>query len=140
MTSSHADDAIALVPPHEAHASQPAPPMTRQLSTELFEDEGLAAVFQHARNVLTGSMMVAAGLYAARHPNLPAQPDVTAAPFAGYVVAGIGVVLLVLNLCDGLRRLARRRHSMLLRAAAIVVYVALTLRLAQVVVHFRGVV
>lgn len=39
---------------------------------------------------------------------------------------------------DGLRRLSRRPHSTLLRGLAITGYVGLTLRLAQVAVHFRS--
>jgi hypothetical protein len=56
---------------------------------------------------------------------------------AGYVVAFLGALLLALNLLDGLRRLAKRRHHVLLRFLAIWVYVALSLRLVQVVIYFR---
>jgi hypothetical protein len=50
----------------------------------------------------------------------------------------MGVVLLLLNLFDGLRRLARRRHHVALRIATIVVYLALSVRLMQVIVYFRA--
>jgi hypothetical protein len=109
----------------------------RELSDELFERDGLSTVFQHARNVLSGAMIVAAGLYAAHHLDTSAVPFAWTVHFAGHVVALIGALLLLLNLCDGLRRLAKRRHGLALRIATIVIYVALTVRLTQVIVVFR---
>jgi len=109
----------------------------RDLSDELFERDGLSVVFQHARNVLSGTVILAAGMYAAHHLNASQVPFTWTVHFAGYVVALIGVVLLLLNLCDGLRRLAKRKHHLVLRLATIVVYVSLSVRLTQVIVYFR---
>jgi hypothetical protein len=108
------------------------------LATELFENEGLGTVFAHARNVLTGTAVVAAGLYAIQHSRAGQWPAMWTVHFAGHVVAILGALLLVLNLADGLRRLSRRRHHVLLRVLAILVYVALSVRLTQVVIYFRA--
>lgn len=105
---------------------------------ELFDEDGLATVFQHARNVLSGTLIVAAGMYAAHHVGGSTLRGLWTLHIAGCVVTALGVVLLLLNLCDGLRRLARRRHHLVLRIATIVVYIALSVRLTQVIVHFRG--
>ena len=113
--------------------------LRHQLALELFDQDGLNTVFQHARNVLSGTLIVAAGLYAAHHLGGAPMPGMWTVHLAGYVVATLGVVLLVLNLCDGLRRLARRRHHVALRVATIVVYLALSVRLTQVIVYFRAV-
>lgn len=110
-----------------------------RLMAELFENDGLDAVFTHARNVLTGTAVVAAGLYAINHLGSKNLPGMWTVHFAGYAVALLGVVLLALNLLDGLRRLARRKHHVALRVAAILVYVALSMRLTQVIVYFRSV-
>lgn len=110
----------------------------RGIAHELFEDEGLNTVFQHARNMLSGSLIVAAGIYAAHHIGSSQLPGLWTVHLAGYLVAASGVLLLFLNLCDGLRRLARRRHHLALRVATIVVYLALSVRLTQVIVYFRG--
>jgi len=110
-----------------------------QVARELFDEDGLNTVFQHARNVLSGTLIVAAGLYAAHHLGGPPVPGMWTVHLAGYLVATLGVVLLLLNLCDGLRRLARRRHHRALRVATIVVYLALSVRLTQVIVYFRAV-
>src|SRR5262249_35710557 len=93
----------------------------RSVAPELFDEAGLDTVFQHARNVLSGTVIVAAGLYAAHHLGPSLLPGMWTVHVAGYVVAAMGVVLLLLNLCDGLRRLARRRHHVALRIATIVV-------------------
>jgi hypothetical protein len=105
---------------------------------ELFDDGGLAVIFLHARNVVTGAAVLAAGVYAVGHLGANRQPGMWTVHLAGYVVALLGAVLLALNLIDGLRRLAKRRHHVLLRWAAILVYVALSLRLTQVLVYFRA--
>ncbi|WP_280154140.1 hypothetical protein [Piscinibacter sp. XHJ-5] len=110
----------------------------QDLVEELFDKQGLDTVFSHARNVMTSALVIAAGMYAAHHfdalgVNGPWSPQV-----AGYGVAALGVMLLGLNLFDGLRRLARRKHHVVLRLAAIFVYVVLSIRLTQVIVYFRS--
>lgn len=110
----------------------------RRLLVELFDNEGLDALFTHARNVLTGTAVMAAGLYAINHLGNSHLPGMWTVHFAGYVVASLGALLLVLNLYDGLRRLAKREHHLLLRFATIVVYVLLSMRLTQVIIYFRA--
>jgi hypothetical protein len=112
--------------------------LRNSLADELFEHDGLSTVFQHARNVLSGTVIVAAGLYAAHHVGGSQMPGMWTVHLAGYAVAAVGVVLLLLNLADGLRRLSRRRHHLALRVAVIVAYLALSVRLTQVIVYFRS--
>jgi hypothetical protein len=112
--------------------------MWRDITTELFDNEGLDTLFSHARNMLTCAAIIAAGLYAAHHMASQTVLQLPNAHVAGYVVAGFGIVMLGLNLLDGLRRLSRRRHPLLLRAAAIFVYIVLSVRLTQVIVYFRS--
>jgi hypothetical protein len=109
-----------------------------EVATELFDNDGLSTVFQHARNVLTGAAVVAAGMYAVNHMEKHIA-GMWKVHLAGYAVAVMGALLLALNLFDGLRRLARRRHRLLLRFLVIWAYVALSLRLVQVVIYFRWV-
>lgn len=115
---------------------------TRELWTpiaeELFDDDGLNTLFTHARNVLTGTVIVAAGIYAVHHIDAVPTRGMWTVHIAGYGVAAIGAILLLLNLVDGLRRLARRQHPLALRIAAILCYVAISARLAQVIVYFRS--
>jgi hypothetical protein len=112
--------------------------LRQQLTAELFDNDGLDKVFSHARNVLTGAAVIAAGLYAAHHLGANREGFAWSIRFAGYAVATMGGVLLTLNLIDGLRRLAKRRHHLALRLAMIFVYVALSVRLTQVIIYFRS--
>jgi len=109
----------------------------RALARELFDEQGLSTVFNHARNVITCSVIVAAGMFAAHHPEQAPTPATWTVHFAGYVVTGIGVLLLLLNLCDGLRSLARRQHPTVLRLAMVLAYCGLSVRLVQVFMLFR---
>ena len=110
---------------------------SRNLVREIFDNEGLETIFMHARNVLTGAAVMAAGMYAASHLSTHGLPGMWNLRFAGYAVAVMGVLLLLLNLVSGLRRLARRKHHLVLRLIAIFLYTALSLRLTQVIIYFR---
>lgn len=110
----------------------------RHLSRELFEHEGMEALFKSARNLLTGAVIVAAGLHAARHEGAASLPVAQwALQRAGWLVLAIGIAMLALNLFDGLRRLSQRHSHVALRLFATLVYVGLSLRLTQVIVLFR---
>ena len=108
------------------------------VAAELFDKEGFDAVFTHARNVLTGAAVVAAGVYAVHHVGDANQSGVWNLHLAGYVVAAVGALLLLLNLVDGLRKLAQRRHPLLLRVATVFLYVVISMRLTQVIIYFRA--
>ncbi|WP_157271606.1 hypothetical protein [Azohydromonas aeria] len=108
------------------------------LATELFDQKGLETVFSHARNVVTGAVIVAAGTCATHYGGDTPLPGGWSLHFAGYAVTAVGVLLLLLNLLSGLRSLARRRHSRLLRALTILLYIGLSVRLAQVLVFVRA--
>jgi hypothetical protein len=108
------------------------------IAAELFDREGFDALFMHARNVLTGAAVVAAGVYAVHHVGDPGLVGMWNLHLAGYVVAAVGALLLLLNLIDGLRRLAQRRHPLLLRIATVFLYVVISMRLTQVIIYFRA--
>ena len=113
--------------------------LRQQLATELFDNEGLNTLFSHARNVLTATLIIAAGVFATHQPVESAPlPGMLAVHFAGYGVAGFGIILLLLNLCDGLHRLARQKHRLALRLLAIFIYLGFSIRLTQVIVYFRA--
>jgi len=108
----------------------------RQLLRDLFDDEGLDKIFSHVRNMLVGTLVVSAGVFAAESHEGSAR-NVFDASYVGYMVAGFGVLLVLLNLADGLRRLARRRHHIVLRVTLISIYLFVSIRLAQMLFAFR---
>ena len=129
------DDVTAAPPPPPQHWLKRA---HQSLVEELFDNDGLTAVFTHARNVLTGAAVLAAGFYAAHHIGTTQIPGMWTVHIAGYAIATFGAILLGLNLFDGLRKLARRKHHVLLRLAVMLVYLGLSVRLTQVILYFRS--
>ena len=129
------DDVTAAAPPPPKNWLMRA---RQSLVEELFDNDGLTAVFTHARNVLTGAAVLAAGFYAAHHIAATQLPGMWTVHVAGYAIATFGAVLLGLNLFDGLRKLARRKHHKLLRLLVMLVYLGLSIRLTQVILYFRS--
>ncbi|MDM0114001.1 hypothetical protein QTI66_17740 [Variovorax sp. J22R133] len=109
----------------------------RSMAVVLFEKDGLNTFFQHARNVLTGAAIVGAGLYAINHVGVSPLRGMWAIHTAGYAIAALGALLLGLNLFDGLRRLTRLRQPRFLKFSAVLLYVALSIRLTQVILYLR---
>ena len=104
------------------------------LGVLLFDRGLLRAVFEHARNVAIASVITAAGLQAMH----PGSEDLFSAPtLAGYVVAAIGLLLLLLNFIDGLWRLARFRSHLFWQIALTLGYFVLAWRVAQLVLLFK---
>ncbi|MEJ8847580.1 hypothetical protein [Variovorax rhizosphaerae] len=110
----------------------------KMMAIMLFEKDGLSTFFQHARNVLTGAGVVGAGVYAINHGGTTPIFGMWSIHFAGYAIATLGAVLLALNLFDGLRRLTRMHQPKFLKLAAVLVYVALSIRLTQVILYLRA--
>jgi len=82
--------------------------------------------------------VVGAGLYAIHHVGVTPLFGTWSIRFAGYAIAALGAVLLGLNLFDGLRRLTRMHQPKFLKLAAVLVYVALSIRLTQVILYLRA--
>ena len=93
--------------------------LKRRASTRLFQTYA----------TLVGAAVIAAGVFAARQTHKSEIYSAVDAAYIGYLVAGAGVLLLLLSLADGLRRLARRRHHIALRVALIAIYLAVSLRI-----------
>ncbi|MGH8435281.1 MAG: hypothetical protein ACRERX_12550 [Pseudomonas sp.] len=102
-------------------------------------EQGLAKdVFDNLRNFLMCALLFAAGTEA-----LHDSRQVFLGPFpsslAGWGLIGLAAVLTLLNIWDGLHKLARLKRRLLLQAAVCVVYVLLALRVVEIVWNFRTV-
>ena len=107
------------------------------LSSLLFERGGLRAVFEHARNAVVATLIVAAGLEASKG-TAPIGPLGLMNPWiAGYVVAAVGYVLILLNCIDGLRRMSRLRWHLALQIALGVTYLLVSIRIVQLTILLR---
>jgi hypothetical protein len=108
------------------------------LKTMLFDKGGIAEIFAHLRNLLIATVIIAAGSYAIRQ-----APDVEIfgvlnLEITGLGVEAIGVILVGLNLLDGLYKLTRIGSPIALKIALVGVYVFISMRLVQIVVLLRA--
>lgn len=110
----------------------------KSVSVALFERGGLRAAFEHARNLVVATIFVGTGLEVVRRSgslDIRWARDPTQ---AGYVVAAVGAVLIVLNLLDGLRQLSQSKRHRLWQFALAVLYFFFSLRIVQLIVVLRG--
>jgi hypothetical protein len=56
---------------------------------------------------------------------------------SGYVVAASGVILAVLNILDGLKKLTRENYHMTLRVLVVLLYLFFYIRIMQLMAAFR---
>lgn len=103
----------------------------------LFDRGGLKGIFDHARNLVVSTIIVAAGFETVKRFDSIDLFGIYNPLFAGYFVAGAGCALITLNFIDGLRRLARLRWHLALQTALSVGYLFFSLRLVQLVIFFR---
>jgi hypothetical protein len=109
-----------------------------RVRTAMFDEGGLEAVFQHVRNIITTSVVAAAGVYTIRNGELLRVWGTWDDTAAGYSVAVVGVVLFTLNLLDGLHRLAKLRWHFTLQIVLVLIYLMVTVRIAHLVLSFRA--
>ena len=102
-----------------------------------FEQAGLEAVFNHVRNLVISTLIIAAGVHAIVHwPSMPALA-VFGLESSGYGVAASGLILAILNLLDGFHKLARTKTPIALRVVVIILYLFFSVRVTQLMFLFR---
>ncbi|HEY5804208.1 MAG TPA: hypothetical protein VIT90_10995 [Lysobacter sp.] len=105
-------------------------------SSHLLYEAGVARlIFEHARNLVVSTLMLAVGLEA-----LESDPVELSVPYlvsSGYLVTAFGVTLLLINLGQGLHQLAKARMNYLYQGLLVVAYVVLFWRVTHLVLLFR---
>ena len=103
----------------------------------LFERGGVRAIFDHVRNLLVATIVVAAGLDTAKRGDAEEALHSFNPVLISYVVVFLGIVLIAVNFFDGLQKLKRFRWHVLLQFALGLAYLFISVRIVQVVVFFR---
>lgn len=104
----------------------------------LFERGGVRAIFDHVRNLLVATIVVAAGLDTAKRSDAEDALHSFANPvFISYIVVSLGILLIAANFFDGLHKLKRFRWHVLLQFALGLAYLFISVRIVQIVVFFR---
>jgi len=107
------------------------------LKTKLLDEGGIEEIFSHLRNLLIATVIIAAGSYVMRQPGVELF-GVLNPGIAGVGVGTIGILLVVLNLIDGLYKLTRLGSPLALRIALVALYLFVSLRLIHFVVLLRA--
>lgn len=101
-------------------------------------DRGLnKEIFDNLRNLLMCALLLAAGTDALRS-GATLFLGLFGSWLAGWGLIVLAVGLMLLNMCDGLRRLASTRHHLGLQLSLCLVYVVMALRVVEIVWNFRA--
>lgn len=95
-------------------------------------------IFAHVEKVIIGTLIVSAGAHVSS-----ADPAIELFGYLRHGLVGrgvqlFGVILLLLNFVDGLYKLARLNWHLAYQIAMTLLYVALSVRLIQLILAFRG--
>ena len=102
-----------------------------------FIDSGkLKALFDHVKNLVIFSFLLALGTSDLNHQSSDIF-GIFPSNSLGFGVIGLASILIILNLYDGIRRLAKLEHHKLLTFFLILLYVVLTIRVVQVAWFYR---
>ena len=95
-------------------------------------------IFSHVEKMIIGTLIISAGAHVSS-----TEPAIV---LFGYLRHGLigrgvmlfGVILLLLNFVDGLYKLARLNWHIAYQAVMAILYIALSVRLIQLILAFRG--
>jgi hypothetical protein len=95
-------------------------------------------IFSHVEKMIVGTLIVSAGAHVSS-----SEPAIVLFGYLRHGLVGrgvelFGVILLLLNFVDGLYKLARLNWHAAYQIAMTVCYFALTVRLVQLILAFRG--
>ncbi|NBA97528.1 hypothetical protein [Pseudomonas sp. R5(2019)] len=96
-----------------------------------------AKVFDNVKNLLVCALLFAAGTSALRG-EFPVFLGLLGAWVTGWALIVISAVLLLLNISDGLHRVAKLRYHRVLQVFLSVFYLVLALRVVEIVWNFRA--
>lgn len=113
-------------------------PVIREIATFLFDHGGLKAIFDHAKNIVVATLIMAAGTSVMKLSGMTAITFLGLPTFAGTGVALVGFSLLALNFIDGWRAMREMKHHLALHIIMLMSYALLSWRIAQIVFQFRS--
>ena len=79
-------------------------------------------IFVHVRNVTAATLIVAAGVYSHAHSGEIHLISVLPSKYVGDIIAGIGIVLLLLNLIDGVSKMSKLKYNITLIIFMVLLY------------------
>lgn len=104
---------------------------------QLLENDLSTQIFDNVKNLVVCALLFAAGTDALRGTH-DLFMGLLASSMAGWGLVALSTILLVLNVSDGIRRLATLRYHLLLQASLILIYVVFSMRVVEIVWGFRS--
>jgi hypothetical protein len=103
---------------------------------DFFDKGRVKTIFDHLRNLFYCALIIAAGSYV--HANPPEWAlRISAREVFGYPIIAIGVLLMLLNLADGIYKLSKLEHPVLLSILITLFSLVLAVRLVEIMIIFR---
>jgi hypothetical protein len=95
-------------------------------------------IFSHVEKMIIGTLIVSAGAHVSSN-----EPAIVLFGYLRHGLVGrgvmlFGVILLLLNFVDGLYKLARLNWHIAYQTLMAILYIALSVRLIQLILAFRG--
>lgn len=103
----------------------------------LLDSDINARIFDNIKNLLACAILFAAGT-AALHGDHTAFMGLVASNTTGWGLIAFSGVLMVMNISDGIHKLAKLRYHVLLQISLFIFYIVLSLRVVEVVWSFRA--
>lgn len=103
----------------------------------LLDDELNTRIFDNFKNLVLCALLFAAGTDALRTDHRFFL-SVTAGHFAEWGLIAVSAALMLLNISDGIRRLAKLRYHLVFQALIVLVYVLIAARVVEMVWSFRA--
>lgn len=97
-----------------------------------------AKIFDNIKNLLVCALLFAAGTDALQGDHQPFM-GLWGSTLAGWGLIVLSAILLLLNISDALRRLAKQRHHLVLQIFMCLLYLILAVRVVEIVWSFRSV-
>lgn len=94
-------------------------------------------IFDHLRNYLMCAFLLAVGTHEATHHESMLL-GLVSSEYAGFGVIGISIVLILLNLYDGIKKLSVLRHRLSITAILVVIYVIMSIRVVELTLNYRS--
>lgn len=104
---------------------------------ELLENDLSTQIFDNVKNLVVCALLFAAGTDALRGKHNLFM-GLLVSSMAGWGLIALSTILLVLNISDGVRRLAKLRYHLFLQLSLIVIYVLIAERVVEIVWGFRS--
>jgi hypothetical protein len=101
-------------------------------------EQSVQAVFGHVERIIVGTLIISAGTHVSTN-----EPAIMLFGYLRHGLVGrgvelFGVILLTLNFFDGLYRLSKSDWHTVLQIIMTICYIALSVRLVQLILAFRG--